>query len=102
MPNKRRDAHGEAMKRKPYLGLLLSTGISFVLMHALMYAMADRWANVYLNLSNVYMRGLLAGSIIPFMLLAMPGMSQDKTLNKMAWALAAAILALCWLLFSDF
>ena len=98
MPNKHRDAHDEAMKRKPYLGLLLSTGISFVLMYALMYAMADRWANVYLNLSNVYMTGLMAGSIIPVMLLTMPGMFQDKTLNKAAWAVAAAILALCWFL----
>ena len=74
MPNKHRDAHDGAMKRKPYLGLLLSTGISFVLMYALMYAMADRWANVYLNLSNVYMTGLMAGSMIPVMLLTMPSM----------------------------
>ena len=88
----------QSMKRKPYVGLLVSTCVSFVLMYALMYSMADRLANVYLNLSNVYMTGLMAGSMIPVMLLTMPGMFQHRTLNKVAWTVAAAILALCWFL----
>lgn len=92
------EAQDQAMKRKPYIGLLMSTGVSFVLMYAIMYSMADRWGNVYLNLSNVYMTGLMAGSMMPVMLLTMPGMFQDKTLNKAAWVVAAAILALCWFL----
>lgn len=88
----------QAMKRQPYIALLVSTAVSFVLMYALMYAMADRWGNVYLNLSNVYMTGLMAGSMIPVMLLTMPGMFQDKKMNAVAWAVGAAILALCWFL----
>ena len=98
MPTMQPTEQHPSMKHKPYIGLLLSTGMSFVLMYALMYAMADRLDNAYLNLSNVYMTGLMAGSMIPVMLLTMSGMFQDRTLNKMAWAVAVAVLALCWLL----
>lgn len=84
--------------KNPYLMLLVSLGVSYVVMFLLMYAMADRWANVYFNLSNVYMTGLMAGSMIPIMLLTMPGMFKNKKLNAVAWSGAAAMLAGSWFL----
>ena len=87
------DKHG-----RPYLMLLLSTAASYVVMYFIMYAMADRLGNVYLNLSNVYMTGLMAGSMLPIMLLAMPGMFKNKKLNVAVWAGSVVFLALCWFL----
>lgn len=83
---------------KPYLMLLVSLAASFAVMFLLMYAMADRWANVYFNLSNVYMTGLMAGSMLPIMLLTMPGMFKNTKANIALWAASAVILGGCWLL----
>ena len=76
--------------------LLVSVAASFVVMYAIMFAMVDRWDNVYLNLSNVYMTGLMAGSMLPIMLATMPGMFKNRRWNVGLWAGSAAILALCW------
>lgn len=83
---------------KPYVMLLVSLALSFIAMFLLMYSMADRWANVYFNLSNVYMTGLMAGSMLPIMLLAMPGMFTNKKLNAALWAGVAVLLGGCWFL----
>jgi hypothetical protein len=83
---------------RPYLMLLVSVAASYVVMYAIMFSMVDRWANVYLNLSNVYMTGLMATSMVPIMLLTMPGMFQNRRLNAALWIGSAAVLALFWVL----
>jgi hypothetical protein len=83
---------------KPYVMLLVSLALSFAVMFLLMYAMADRWEHVYFNLSNVYMTGLMAGSMLPIMLLTMPGMFKNKKLNAALWAGGVVVLAGCWFL----
>jgi uncharacterized protein (DUF305 family) len=88
-----RDAKGA---KKPYVELLISLALSYAAMYMIMYSMADRWGHVYFNLSNVYMTGLMAGSMIPIMFLTMPGMFKNKWLNVTFWAGTAALLALCW------
>jgi hypothetical protein len=80
----------------PYAALLVSELVSFAVMYGVMYSMADRWDHVYLNLSNVYMAGLMAGSMLPVMLVTMPGMFTDKRTNAVLWAASAAVLALFW------
>jgi len=88
--------HADA--KKPYVELLVSVAASYAAMYLIMYAMADRWANVYFNLSNVYMTGLMAGSMVPIMLLTMSGMYKNRKLNVAVWVGSAALLALCWFL----
>lgn len=83
---------------EPYIMLLVSLAVSFAAMYLIMYSMADRWANVYFNLSNVYMTGLMAGSMLPIMLAAMPGMFKNRKLNAALWAGTVVVLALCWVL----
>jgi uncharacterized protein (DUF305 family) len=83
-------------KNNPYAATLLSLGVSFAVMYAVMYSMADRWSHVYLNLSNVYMAGLMAGSMLPVMLVTMPRMFKDKKANAAMWAGSAVGLALFW------
>lgn len=96
------DEHGEhdasSRAHKPYTELMVSLVVSFVVMYAIMYAMADRWSNVYLNLSNVYMTGLMAGSMLPIMLATMRGMFKNKKANTALWAASAVGLGLFWVL----
>ena len=83
---------------KPYVMLLAGTAASYAAMYFIMYSMADRAEHVYFNLSNVYMTGLMAGSMVPIMLLTMSGMFPNKRLNLALWVGSAAALALCWFL----
>ena len=85
-------------KHKPYTELLVSLVISFIVMYAIMYALADCWSNVYFNLSNVYMTGLMAGSMLPIMLATMPGMFRNRKMNIALWAASVAVLAIFWVL----
>jgi hypothetical protein len=85
-------------KHKPYAALLVSLGISFIVMYAIMYSMADRWSHVYVNLSNVYMTGLMAGSMLPIMLATMREMFKNRKMNAALWVTSAAALALFWIL----
>lgn len=91
------EKHGHG-GHNPYVMLLLSTALSYAVMFMLMYAMADRWEHVYFNLSNVYMTGLMAGSMVPIMLLTMPGMFKNKRMNAGLWAASVVVLGGCWLL----
>jgi hypothetical protein len=88
-PTSHGDHHG-------YAALGLSILLSFIVMYFLMYAMADRREHVYLNLSNIYMTGLMAFSMVPIMLVTMPSMFKNKRLNAACWAGSIGLLALCW------
>lgn len=81
--------------------MLGSVGISFVVMYAIMYSMVDRWSHVYLNLSNVYMTGLMASSMLPVMLVTMPSMFRNKRKNVALWAATVAVLAFFWVLLQN-
>ena len=83
---------------RPYLALLVSLGISFIVMYFIMYSMADRLSHVYFNLSNVYMTGLMAGSMLPVMLWTMRGMFKNRKMNLTLWIASALVLTLFWVL----
>ena len=85
-------------KHNAYLGLLVSLGVSYIAMFAIMYSMADRWGHVYFNLSNVYMTGLMAGSMLPIMLATMGSMLSNRKINAALWAVSVAVLVLFWML----
>ena len=70
--------------------------LSFVAMYALMYAMVDRFANVVLNLNQVYMAGLMAAAMVPIELLVMRSMYPDRKANAVTLALSAVALLGCW------
>lgn len=85
-------------RQNPYVMLLIGTLGSYAAMYLIMYSMADRAEHVYFNLSNVYMTGLMAGSMVPIMLLTMSGMFPNKGMNIGLWIGSIALLALCWFL----
>ncbi len=91
-------AHGSEHGSHSYRALLLSVVLSFAAMYVIMFSMVDRASNVYLNLSNVYMTGLMAASMVPIMLVTMSGMFRNKKLNIAVWAASALALGMFWAL----
>ena len=61
METMHKDQHG---KQGHYGRLLLMTALSFVAMFILMYAMVDRFANVYANFNQVYMADLMTAPMV--------------------------------------
>jgi hypothetical protein len=79
------------MKHSHYGRLMLMTLLSFIAMFVLMYAMVDRFANVYPNLNQVYMAGLMAAPMVLIELVLMNMMYPDTRKNLLIGG--AAIVA---------
>jgi len=86
------------MSKKHYGHLLLMALLSFVSMYVLMYAMVDRLANVYLNLNQFYMAGLMVAPMVLIELAVMRAMYQDKKLNAVIVAASLVALTGFWFL----
>jgi uncharacterized protein (DUF305 family) len=87
--------HG-GMKQNHYRRLLVMTILSFIAMYILMYAMVDRFANVYPNFNQFYMAGLMTASMIVIELLVMGGMYANKKLNAILIVVSVVALAAFW------
>jgi uncharacterized protein (DUF305 family) len=72
--------------------------LSFLAMYVLMYAMVDTIANVYLNLNQFYMAGLMAAPMVVIELALMGVMYGDKKRNVAISAVSLAALAAFWIL----
>jgi hypothetical protein len=80
------------MTHNAYTRLLTMTLLSFISMYVLMYAMVDRFWNVFNSLNQVYMAGLMTAPMVLIELLLMRDMYQNKRLN--AGILVAGAVAL--------
>lgn len=89
-------SHSTAAAAAAYGRLAAMSAISFVAMYALMYAMVDRWAQVYGNLSQVYMAALMTGAMVLVELACMRSMYPSARLNGLALGLGVLIMALGW------
>lgn len=76
----------------PYARLAAMTVLSFAAMYILMYAMVDRVANVYPNLNQAYMAGLMAAPMVLIELLLMRAMYENKIANMAILAVSATAL----------
>lgn len=79
-----------------YRHLALMIALSFIAMYLLMYAMVNTFDNVYMNLNQVYMAGLMAAPMALIELAAMRAMYRNRRLNVIAIALSLVVLAGCW------
>ena len=79
-----------------YGRLLLMMALSFLAMYALMYAMVDQWANVYNNVNQFYMAGLMAAPMLLIELWLMSSMYPDRRRNLILAALTVAFMLFCW------
>ena len=75
-----------------YLLLLAMTVLHFVAMYALMYAMVDRWENIYPNNNQLYMAALMTAPMLIFELTLMRFMYPKKMLNAVIVAGGVVLL----------
>ena len=73
--------HSHHESNKHYGHLAIMTVLSFIAMYILMYAMVDRFENVYPNFNQFYMAGLMAMPMVLIELAVMKSMYKDKKLN---------------------
>jgi uncharacterized protein (DUF305 family) len=71
--------------------------LSFVSMYALMYAMVNRFSNVYLNLNQFYMAGLMAAPMVVIELALMGAMYTDGKRNVVIMVVSVVALFLFWI-----
>lgn len=69
-----------------YKNFFLMTTLSFVSMYILMYIMVDSFANVYPNLNQLYMAGVMTMPMMILELLFMRAMYPNKKLNNLIMA----------------
>lgn len=73
--------HGEHPRHHHYGRLWAMAGLSFIAMYGLMYAMVNSWGNVYSNLNQAYMAGLMTAPMVVFEVLLMGMMYPNKKTN---------------------
>ncbi|KGQ20642.1 hypothetical protein LF41_1180 [Lysobacter dokdonensis DS-58] len=95
-------AHGKQANQHGHSGhyfrLLVMMGLSFLAMYALMYAMVDRFANVYGSVNQAWMAGLMASPMLVIELLVMGGMYPDKKRNALLIVGGIAAMIVFWVL----
>ncbi|OCK58243.1 DUF305 domain-containing protein [Bradyrhizobium sp. LMTR 3] len=85
------------MRKHHYGHLAVMTALSFIAMFILMYAMVDRFANVYPNINQFYMAGLMAAPMAIIELLVMRGMYPDARMNLIVGGVAVVAAVLFFL-----
>ncbi len=86
----------KSMNDKQYRNLLVMIVLSFITMFVFMYAMVNTFANVFINLNQLYMVGLMATPMVIIELWVMRTMYANKKLNVIIIAVSILALALFW------
>lgn len=81
-----------------YRKLYLMAALSFAAMFILMYAMVDRLDNVFANLNQVYMAGLMAAPMVVIEIMLMTMMYPDKKKNTVIVAVSLLAGVAFWVL----
>jgi hypothetical protein len=79
-----------------YGRLALMALLSFLTMYGLMYAMVDRFANVFPNLNQAYMAALMTAPMVIIELLVMSSMYPNRKANLGIVAGSAVLLIASW------
>lgn len=82
------------MKENHYRHLGIMAALSFVAMYILMYAMVNTIDDVYMNVNQIYMAGLMTAPMVVIELVVMRAMYQSAKLNALiiAGSIVAGIL----------
>ena len=75
-----------------YVHLAIMIALSFISMYILMYAMVNRFANVYSNLNQFYMAGLMTAPIVVIELALMGSRYKHKNGNIIIVAISVVVL----------
>ena len=80
------------MKDEHYKKLFIMAALSFMAMYILMYAMVDTFANVFLNINEFYMAGLMTAPMMLIEIALMGSMYMDKRLNSIIITASSLVL----------
>jgi len=80
-----------------YLKLLMMSVLSFAAMYGLMYAMVDSLDNVFNNLNQFYMAGLMTMPMVIFELMLMGRMYPDRKSNLLIITACLVGLVVFWI-----
>lgn len=86
------------MHSRHYTALAMMTLLSFISMYVLMYAMVDSFGNVFNNVNQLYMAGLMTAPMVAIEFLFMRSMYGNSTLNVLLLAASIAAALIFWLL----
>src|SRR2546423_11033875 len=81
-----------------YRRLLLMAVLSYIAMFVLMYAMVNAFGNVYVNVNQFYMAGLMAAPMVIIEIALMSAMYPNKKLNAAISGASAVLLIVFWVL----
>ena len=96
MQQEKKHNQASGMKHHHYRHLAAMTVQSFLAMYILMYAMVDRFANVFNNVNQVYMAGLMAAPMLLIELLVMRSMYPQRGRNIAIGIFAAVAMIGFW------
>jgi hypothetical protein len=85
----------------PYYRLAGMVALSFVAMFVLMYAMVDRFSNVYANVNQAYMAALMTAPMVIIELLMMGSMYKRRSLNVAFVSASVVVLLVAWFLIRE-
>jgi ABC-type Na+ efflux pump permease subunit len=88
--------HGNSDHKVHYMHFAIMLAVSFLFMFGFMYAMVDRLANVYPNINQAYMAGLMVAPMAVLELILMGSMYPSTKANRAIIALSAVLLMVCW------
>jgi uncharacterized protein (DUF305 family) len=86
----------QAENRMHYSRLLLMAVLSFISMYVLMHAMVNKFENVYTNLNQFYMAGLMAAPMVIIELALMVDMYANKRRNVAIVIVSLIALLMLW------
>lgn len=79
-----------------YVRLLAMAVLSFISMYILMYAMVNRFEDVYPNRNQLYMAALMTAPMVIFELFLMSGMYRNKPANAAIIIASIVVLGAAW------
>lgn len=85
-----------ATHNNAYVKLAVMSVLSFIAMYALMYAMVDQFANVFPNVNQFYMAGLMTAPMVLFEILLMRSMYPNRTINLAIMVISVVALGMFW------
>ena|SRR5215208_994807 len=84
-------SHKSGMMEDHYRKLWIMAALSFVSMYILMYAMVNSIGNVFNNVNEFYMAGLMTAPMIPIEIFLMRSMYQDQRRNILIIAISVIL-----------
>jgi uncharacterized protein (DUF305 family) len=82
---------------KHYIRLAVMTALMFVAMYVLMYAMVDQLGNVFPNVNQFYMAGLMTAPMVVIELAIMRGMYEKRMANAAIIVVSLAAFVGFWI-----